>query len=154
MVVGGCLIAARPCSIRARTHEGIYSDRVRSHPRVLYGPVGARDHARLLASRQLRRRSGSLWWRACICGRALPPPTAAWCRFPGKTLRALVTQIPGLAIGLIEGLTFKGKCYSGLAQMLGTRSHHRAPVHCRVAPTMVGEVGMVKAAPIRIRPRP
>jgi CRP/FNR family cyclic AMP-dependent transcriptional regulator len=41
---------------------------------------------------------------------------------PGKTLRTLVTQIPGLAIGLIEGLTFKGKCYSGLAQMLGTRS--------------------------------
>jgi CRP-like cAMP-binding protein len=43
-------------------------------------------------------------------------------QIPGKTLRALVTQIPGLAIGLIEGLTFKGKCYSGLAQMLGTRS--------------------------------
>ena len=41
---------------------------------------------------------------------------------PGKTLRTLVTQIPSLAIGLIEGLTFKGKCYSGLAQMLGTRS--------------------------------
>jgi CRP-like cAMP-binding protein len=43
-------------------------------------------------------------------------------QIPGKTLRALVMQIPTLAIGLIEGLTFKGKCYSGLAQMLGTRS--------------------------------
>src|SRR5262245_29891185 len=43
-------------------------------------------------------------------------------QIPGKTLRALVMQIPSLAIGLIEGLTFKGKCYSGLAQMLGTRS--------------------------------
>ena len=32
------------------------------------------------------------------------------------------SQIPNLAIGLIEGLTFKGKCYSALAQMLGTRS--------------------------------
>ena len=31
-------------------------------------------------------------------------------------------QIPALGIGLIEGLTFKGKCYSALAQMLGTRS--------------------------------
>jgi CRP-like cAMP-binding protein len=41
---------------------------------------------------------------------------------PGKAMRALVLQIPALAIGLIEGLTFKGKCYSGLAQMLGTRS--------------------------------
>jgi CRP/FNR family cyclic AMP-dependent transcriptional regulator len=41
---------------------------------------------------------------------------------PGKELRKLVVQIPNLAIGLIEGLTFKGKCYSALAQMLGTRS--------------------------------
>ena len=43
-------------------------------------------------------------------------------QIPGKALRALVTQIPTLAIGIIEGLTFKGKCYSALAQMLGTRS--------------------------------
>jgi|SRR5580658_5687413 CRP/FNR family cyclic AMP-dependent transcriptional regulator len=43
-------------------------------------------------------------------------------QIPGKALRALVPQIPNLAIGLIEGLTFKGKCYSALAQMLGTRS--------------------------------
>jgi CRP/FNR family transcriptional regulator, cyclic AMP receptor protein len=43
-------------------------------------------------------------------------------QLPGKTLRALVQQVPSLAIGLIEGLTFKGKCYSALAQMLGTRS--------------------------------
>src|SRR6202035_3970450 len=41
---------------------------------------------------------------------------------PGKELRKLVVQIPNLAIGLIEGLTFKGTCYSALAQMLGTRS--------------------------------
>ena len=40
----------------------------------------------------------------------------------GKNLRKLVAQVPNLAIGLIEGLTFKGKCYSALAQMLGTRS--------------------------------
>jgi CRP/FNR family cyclic AMP-dependent transcriptional regulator len=43
-------------------------------------------------------------------------------QLPGKELRALVVQIPKLAIGLIEGLAFKGKCYSALAQMLGTRS--------------------------------
>jgi CRP/FNR family cyclic AMP-dependent transcriptional regulator len=42
--------------------------------------------------------------------------------FPGKVLRKLVLQIPTLAIGIIEGLAFKGKCYSALAQMLGTRS--------------------------------
>jgi CRP/FNR family transcriptional regulator, cyclic AMP receptor protein len=48
---------------------------------------------------------------------------------PGKALRGLVLQIPGLAIGLIEGLAFKGKCYSALAQMLGTRSISERLVH-------------------------
>jgi CRP/FNR family cyclic AMP-dependent transcriptional regulator len=43
-------------------------------------------------------------------------------QLPGKELRALAIEIPNLAIGLIEGLAFKGKCYSALAQMLGTRS--------------------------------
>jgi CRP-like cAMP-binding protein len=43
-------------------------------------------------------------------------------QIPGKALRGLVMQIPSLAVGLIEGLTFKGRCYSALAQMLGTRS--------------------------------
>lgn len=43
-------------------------------------------------------------------------------QLPGRYLRALALQIPNLAIGLIEGLTFKGKCYSTMAQMLGTRS--------------------------------
>jgi CRP-like cAMP-binding protein len=40
----------------------------------------------------------------------------------GNDLRRLVVEVPNLAIGLIEGLAFKGKCYSALAQMLGTRS--------------------------------
>lgn len=39
-----------------------------------------------------------------------------------EALRGLAMRIPGLAMGLIEGLTFKGRCYSALAQMLGTRS--------------------------------
>src|ERR1700741_2798001 len=43
-------------------------------------------------------------------------------QLPGKELRSLVAEIPNLAIGLIEGLSFKGKCYSTMAQMLGTRS--------------------------------
>ncbi|CCD84595.1 conserved protein of unknown function [Bradyrhizobium sp. ORS 285] len=47
---------------------------------------------------------------------------ASVIQLPGKELRALVADIPNLAIGLIEGLSFKGKCYSALAQMLGTRS--------------------------------
>src|SRR5689334_12743623 len=41
---------------------------------------------------------------------------------PGDVLRRMVMTVPALAIGIIEGLTFKGQCYSALAQMLGTRS--------------------------------
>jgi CRP/FNR family cyclic AMP-dependent transcriptional regulator len=42
--------------------------------------------------------------------------------FRGKDLRDLMETIPGLAIGLVEALEFKGKCLSALVQMLGTRS--------------------------------
>src|SRR3982074_3766756 len=41
---------------------------------------------------------------------------------PGDVLRQMAMTIPALAIGIIEGLSFKGQCYSALAQMLGTRS--------------------------------
>ena len=41
---------------------------------------------------------------------------------PGDILRQMALTIPALAIGIIEGLSFKGQCYSALAQMLGTRS--------------------------------
>jgi len=42
--------------------------------------------------------------------------------FEGRVLRRLVSEIPQLAIGVIDGLSFKGQCYSTMAQMLGTRS--------------------------------
>jgi CRP-like cAMP-binding protein len=41
---------------------------------------------------------------------------------PGEALRQMVLKIPALALGIIEGLSFKGRCYSSLVQMLGTRS--------------------------------
>lgn len=40
----------------------------------------------------------------------------------GPALRKLVGQNPAVAIALIEGLVAKGKAYSALTQMLGTRS--------------------------------
>lgn len=40
----------------------------------------------------------------------------------GMSLRRLVREIPDVAIAVIEGLISKGKCYSALIQMLGTRS--------------------------------
>jgi CRP-like cAMP-binding protein len=43
-------------------------------------------------------------------------------RLPGPVVRRLMTAIPNFAVGLVDGLAFKGKCYSALLQMLGTRS--------------------------------
>jgi CRP/FNR family cyclic AMP-dependent transcriptional regulator len=40
----------------------------------------------------------------------------------GATLQRLLTRIPNFALALIDGLVAKGKCYSSMAQMLGTRS--------------------------------
>ncbi len=40
----------------------------------------------------------------------------------GASLRKLVSEVPDIAITLIEGLVAKGKTYSALIQMLGTRS--------------------------------
>jgi CRP-like cAMP-binding protein len=40
----------------------------------------------------------------------------------GNALKTLVTEVPGLAISLIEALAFKGRWFSAVIQMLGTRS--------------------------------
>lgn len=40
----------------------------------------------------------------------------------GAVVRELVVSIPAFAISIIDGLVAKGKCYSALVQMLGTRS--------------------------------
>lgn len=40
----------------------------------------------------------------------------------GPRLRRLAETVPGVAMCLIDGLVAKGKCYSALVQMLGTRS--------------------------------
>ncbi len=42
--------------------------------------------------------------------------------FAARDLEALVRRMPNFAVGIIEGLVFKGKCYSAVCQMLGTRS--------------------------------
>ncbi len=40
----------------------------------------------------------------------------------GRHLRRLMFEMPNLAFGLVDGLVYKGKCYSALLQILGTRS--------------------------------
>ncbi len=41
---------------------------------------------------------------------------------PSATLRMLCARMPNLALGLIEAMVFKGRCYAAMAQMLGTRT--------------------------------
>jgi CRP/FNR family cyclic AMP-dependent transcriptional regulator len=52
----------------------------------------------------------------------------------GADMRALVQRLPSFALGIIDGLAFKGTCYSLLAQMLGTRTvmERLACVLCRL----------------------
>jgi CRP/FNR family transcriptional regulator, cyclic AMP receptor protein len=53
---------------------------------------------------------------------AIAARSSAALMLPGPALRSLAARMPNLALGLIDGLVFKGKCYSALAQILGTRS--------------------------------
>lgn len=41
---------------------------------------------------------------------------------PGSEIRGLMEQIPDFAVALVEALVFKGKRFSSLVQLLGTRS--------------------------------
>lgn len=41
---------------------------------------------------------------------------------PAVALRSLIVEMPNFAVCLLQGLAAKGKCYSAMAQMLGTRS--------------------------------
>lgn len=59
---------------------------------------------------------GSHMWS----GRAMCATEALHVR--GRELRRLMSEIPNLAISLVEALEHKGKCYSTMIHMLGTRS--------------------------------
>ncbi|WP_144378091.1 Crp/Fnr family transcriptional regulator [Mesorhizobium amorphae] len=41
---------------------------------------------------------------------------------PSAALRTLIVEMPNFAVCLLQGLAAKGRCYSAMAQMLGTRS--------------------------------
>lgn len=56
------------------------------------------------------------------CWSGMAASNSSVLHLQGRVLKELVAQIPALAINVIEGVAFKGKCYSALAQMLGTRS--------------------------------
>jgi CRP-like cAMP-binding protein len=47
-------------------------------------------------------------------------------------LRRMVRELPGFAMALIEGLVYKGRCFSSLVQMLGTQSASARLAHILV----------------------
>jgi len=53
-------------------------------------------------------------------GRAVTPTRVMHVR--GPELRRLMTEIPKLAVSVVDALEHKGRCYSATIQMLGTRS--------------------------------
>ncbi|MBR0751537.1 Crp/Fnr family transcriptional regulator [Bradyrhizobium jicamae] len=48
---------------------------------------------------------------------------------PGAGLRELAREVPDFALAIIDALSFKARCYSSLAQMLGTRSMSQRLAH-------------------------
>jgi CRP-like cAMP-binding protein len=103
------------------THEGIYlieSGRIR----VFYNAPSGREitlaywyPGNFVGGPDIFGTSRHLW-------SGIATTNSRVVQLPGKALRNLALQIPALGVGLIEGLAFKGKCYSTLVQMLGTRS--------------------------------
>ena len=58
---------------------------------------------------------------------AIEPSRGVW--LPGSKLKALVYDIPDLAVSLIEGLEQKGQCYAALLQLVATRSMSKRLAH-------------------------
>ncbi|MBT6429092.1 MAG: Crp/Fnr family transcriptional regulator [Rhodospirillaceae bacterium] len=58
---------------------------------------------------------------------AIEPSRGIW--LPGQELKALVYEMPDLAVSLIEGLEQKGKCYAALLQLVATRSMKKRLAH-------------------------
>lgn len=70
---------------------------------------------------------------------AASPCVLSW--IPGHQLHALALQNSGFAMGLIDALIVKGRCYSSLAQILGTK-----PARGRLAELLLALAGRGAAA--------
>ena len=113
--------AGEPIFAQGAPHEGIFlidSGRVR----VFYSAPSGREitlaywtQGHFIGGPEICGGGVNMW-----SGEALEE-----CRvtiLPSAALQTLITQVPNFALCLIEGLVAKGKCYSAMAQMLGTRS--------------------------------
>ena len=116
-----CCTAAPSCSARASPQDGIYLIET-GRIKVFYTAPSGREitlaywhSGNFVGGPEVFKQGLHVWsGEAAVNSSVL--------HLPGDILRRMVMTIPALAIGIIEGLSFKGQCYSALAQMLGTRS--------------------------------
>lgn len=73
-------------------------------------------------------------------------------RLSGSAVQQLITEIPNFAAGLVQALAYKGKCYSSLLQMLGTRSVVERLAHLLV--NLSNLKGVQSGNAILIKPAP
>ncbi|MFU0506287.1 Crp/Fnr family transcriptional regulator [Pseudaminobacter sp. NGMCC 1.201702] len=62
-----------------------------------------------------------------------------------RELRQLMIKMPNLAVGLVDGLVYKGKCYSALLQILGTRPASSRLAHLLL--TLAEREGVLQDSP-------
>lgn len=113
---------SRPTGLVSGRHTGWdLPDQRGTHTQLLCGAVGARGHARLLVSGNFVGGpdifgTGPHMWSSV----AAEPSLLTF--MPGLALRRLALESPAIAVALLDALAFKARCYSAMAQMLGTRS--------------------------------
>lgn len=82
------------------------------------------------------------------CSSAVQKTTATF--MPGAALRELALQNASIAVALLDALAFKARCYSAMAQMVGTRSSterlERLIVFLATVYGMKGDDGIMVAA--------
>ena len=104
------------------THDGIWLIESGTVRTFYVGPSARGDHACLLDAGSFRRRTGSIRRREWPLWSADVHEDAELLFLTGTQIRRLVEDMPQFAVCMINGLVAKGKCYSALVQMLGTRS--------------------------------
>lgn len=114
------LATGSPVFEQGRPHAGIFIIETGSVRTFYAGPNGKEitlaywTEGHFVGGPELFGRGHHVW-----SAEAASPCVLSW--IPGKLLRTLALQDPDLAMGLIDALIVKGRCYSSLAQILGTK---------------------------------
>lgn len=114
------LAVGDPVFEQGRQHSGIFVIEKGSVRTFYAGPSGKEitlaywTEGHFVGGPELFGRGIHVW-----SAEAASPCVLSW--IPGHALRALALQNPALAMGLIDALIVKGRCYSSLAQILATK---------------------------------